>query len=227
MSKKLQNEAPTTGIDELNENLVSVTEKVHKNQKVILWCSLIVAAVVAIVLIYVYLIHEPGKAKANDEIGRADIQMALGNDSVALAQYMNVADNMGHDAANRAALQSACLLYEKGDYEKALDYLNKYSADESIIGAASESLRGDCYVNLDKLSDAEAAYKKAISVSDNNQMYTPFFMLKLARVYREQKKYGEEADLYKEIMDKYPQYSEAYGVDVQKLLTRAQIEAGK
>ncbi|MDE5969536.1 MAG: tetratricopeptide repeat protein, partial [Muribaculaceae bacterium] len=160
-------------------------------------------------------------------IGKADLQLVVGNDSVALAQYLNVADKMGGDAANRAALQSACLLYEKGEYQKALDYARKFSSSESVISAAAQSLEGDCYVNLDNLDAAVKAYKNAISKSDDNTLYTPFFMMKLARVYREQKNYKAEAEVYEDIVKNYPQYGDAYGIDVDKLLARAKAEAAK
>lgn len=225
MSKKNQSEEHLNGIDELNENLTSVTEKVQNNQKIIVWCSIAVAAVVAAILVYIYLIHEPGINKANDEIGKADIQLAIGNDSVALAQYMAVADNYGHDAGNRAALQSACLLYQKGEYEQALNYLDKFSPSESIIGAAAYSLKGDCYVNIDNLDNAVSAYKDAISESDDSPLYTPFFMMKLARVYREQKNYTAEAGIYEEILNNYPQYGQTYGIDIEKYLNRAKLQA--
>ena len=227
MAKTNQSEEQLNAVDEINENLTQVTEKVQNNQKIIVWCSLAVAAIVAVVLIYIYLVHEPGVAKANDEIGKADIQLALGNDSVALAQYMTVADKFGHDAANRAALQSACLLYKEGKYEEALRYIDKFSPSESVIGAAAESLKGDCYVNTDNLDKAVSAYKSAISRSDNSPLYTPFFMLKLARVYRAQQNYAAEADIYQEILNDYPQYGAAYGVDVEKYLNRARNQAGK
>ena len=197
MAKNNQPEEKATGIDELNDNLVSVTEKVQKNQKVIMWCTLGVAIVVALVLAYVYLIHEPSKTKGNDEIGKA------------------------------AALQSACLLYDKGDYQKALEYAHKFSSNETVIAAAALSLEGDCYVNLDNLDAAVKAFKSAISKSDKNTLYTPFFMMKLARVYREQKNYSGEAEVYEDIIKNYPQYGDSYGIDVEKLLARAKADASK
>ncbi|MDE7156201.1 MAG: hypothetical protein K2N79_07960 [Muribaculaceae bacterium] len=52
-------------------------------------------------------------------------------------------------------------------------------------------------------------------------------MMKLARVYREQKNYKAEAEIYEDIVEKYPQYGDAYGIDVDKLLARAKAEAAK
>ena len=166
---KEKNNVPENGVDELNDSLVEMSEKVQNNKKIILWAAAAVVGVAVLVLGYIYLVRQPGIAKANDNIGAADIQLALGNDSIALAKYMEVADNDGYDAANRAALQAATMLYKDEKYEEALKYLDKFSASESIIGAAAYSLKGDCYVNLDKLDDAVSAFKSAISKSDKNQ----------------------------------------------------------
>lgn len=226
-NKKNNQQEEVNAIDELNDSLSTATEKVQSNQKIIVWATVIVAAVVLIVLGYIYLIHEPGKNKANDAIGDADIQLALGNDSIALVKYLDVADNFSGDARSRAALQAAGMLYSKGDYQGALNALDKFSAEDDIIGAAAASLEGDCYVNLDNLDKAISSFKDAVSISDENPMYTPFFMMKLARVYREQKNYKAEADVYKEILDEYPAYAAAYRVDIEKLYKRAKIQAGE
>lgn len=226
-NKKNTPELENNAIDELNDSLSNVTEKVQNNQKIIVWASVIIAAIVLLILGYVYLIHEPGKAKANDAIGSADIQLALGNDSVALAQYLDIAKNYGGDARNRAALQAAGMLYGEGKYQEALEALDKFSATDNVIGAAASSLEGDCYVNLDNLDKAISCFKEAISVSDENPMYTPFFMMKLARVYREQKNYKAEAEIYSQILDEYPAYAGAYNIDIEKFYKRAKIQAGE
>ncbi len=224
MSTK-KTETTESGLENLNDSLTAMTTKVQDNKKIITIISLVVVAVVVIILAYVYFFRGPGINKANDAIGTADLTLAQGNDSVALAQYMNVADEYGYDAANRAALQSAILLYQKGDYQKALDYLSKYSAKESIIGSAAYSLKGDCYVNLDKLQDAVKCYKDAISQSDDNPAYTPYFMLKLARVYAALGNHADEAAMYQEVLTKYPTYGSANNIDVEKLLDRAKLQS--
>lgn len=226
MSKKIQ-ETPETGLDGINDSLTAMTQKVQDNKKIIMVCSLVVIAIAAIVLSYVYFFRNPGIQKANDQIGAADLELAQGNDSTAMVQYMALADNGGYDAANRAALQSAILLYQDGKYEEALKYLDKYSVKDEIIGAGARSLKGDCLVNLDRLDDAAKAFKDAISTSDNNPAYTPFFMMKLARVFAAQGKHDEEAKLYEEIVKDYPFYGQAHNIDVEKLLDRARLQAGK
>lgn len=224
MSTK-KTETTESGLEAINDSLTSMTNKVQDNKKLITICSLAVVAVVVIILAYVYFFRGPGINKANDAIGTADLTLAPGNDSVALAQYMNVADEYGYDAANRAALQSAILLYQKGDYEKALDYLSKYSAKEEIIGSAAYSLKGDCYVNLDKLQDAVKCYKDAISQSDENPAYTPYFMLKLARVYEAQKKYADQLSTLEKIKAEYPSYCGQHRVDLDAMIDLARLRS--
>ncbi|MDE6528605.1 MAG: tetratricopeptide repeat protein [Muribaculaceae bacterium] len=226
MSKKIQ-ETTETGLDGLNDSLTAMTAKVQDNKKIIMVCSLVVVAIAAIVLAYVYFFRNPGIQKQNDQIGAADLELAQGNDSTAMVQYMALADNGSYDAANRAALQSAILLYQDGKYEEALKYIDKYSVKDEIIGAGARSLKGDCLVNLDRLDEAAGAFKDAISTSDNNPAYTPFFMMKLARVYAAQNKHNEEAKIYEEIVKNYPLYGQAHNIDVEKLLDRARLQAGK
>ena len=72
-----------------------------------------------------------------------------------------------------------------------------------------------------------SAFDKAISLSGDNEAYTPAFMLKKATVLHEQKKYADEAAIYQTIKDKYPAYAQQTGFNVDKYLERANALAGK
>lgn len=227
MSKKQQEAPEAAGIDNLNDSLTQLTTKVQNNGKLIAICSVVIVAIVAVVLSYLYFFRTPAIQKANDNIGSADLALALGNDSIALAQYSQLADNGSYDAGNRASLQAAIMLYGQGKYEEALGYASKYSAKDDIIGAGAKSLEGDCLVNLDRLDEAVSAYKKAIKISDKNPAYTPFFMLKLARVYAAQGNHADEAATYQEVATYYPLYCQDHQIDIEKYLERAKLQAAK
>ncbi|MDE6860544.1 MAG: tetratricopeptide repeat protein [Duncaniella sp.] len=216
-----------TSIDEVNDTLTGISEKVQNNPKIIIWSCVAVAAIVAAILIYVYAIRQPGQASANQALGQADIELLMGNDSIALAKYQQVADNHGYDAGNLANLNAAILLYKQKKYDEAIQHLNNFSSSENIIGASAKSLEGDCYVNLQKYPEAIDCFKKAVKISDNNPHYTPAFLLKEATVYREMKNYKEEAAVYEEIMKNYPNYGAEIGMDIQKYLDRAKTAAAK
>lgn len=226
-NNKPNNEQIHTSIDEVNDTLTGIGEKVQSNPKIIVWSCVAVAVIVAAVLIYVYAIRQPGQNAANNAIGQADMELLMGNDSIALAKYQQVAADHGYAAGNLANLNAAILLYKQGKYEDALKHLKDYDATESIIGAAAKSLEGDCYVNLKQYPQAIDCYKSAVKLSDNNPHYTPAFMLKEATVLREQKDYAAEAAIYEKIVKEYPNYGAEIGVDMQKYLERAKDAASK
>ena len=218
-------EETRTSIDEVNDTLTGIGEKVQSNPKVIVWGCIAVAAVVAVILIYVYAIRQPGQNAANNALGQADIELLMGNDSVALAKYQQVAADHGYDAGNLANLNAAIILYKEGKYEEAISYLKNYSASESVIGASAKSLEGDCYVNLKQYPQAIDCFKQAVKISDNNPHYTPAFLLKEATVLREQKDFKAEAAVSEQILKDYPTYGSEIGVDIKKYLERAQDAA--
>ena len=176
---------------------------------------------------YIYGIRNPNLQKAKDQIGTADLELMQGNEDQALKDFEKVAAEFSNKPAERAHLNAAILLYKKGEYEKAAKHLEDFSPAGNLIGPASQSLLGDCYVNLKKLDKALAAYDKAISLAGDNEAYAPAFMIKKATVLHEQKKYADEAAIYQTIKDKYLMYAQTSGFNVDKYLERANALAGK
>ena len=223
MAKK-ENETRTS-IDELNESLSGIEKKVEENKKMIVWVLGAIVAIAVIILGYVYLIQEPNFENAKTEIAQADSKLALGQDSIALEAYKAVADSYSNDAANRAGLNAGIILFQQGKYEEAINYINKFDAEGVLVGPASQSLIGDCYVNLEKYDEAVKYFDKAISLAGDNDLYTPLFLLKKATVLREQGKFAEEAKALEIIKNKYPNFVTGYRVDVDKLIERANAQA--
>lgn len=203
------------------QDLIIIRDK--KTRTLLMWAAVIIAVIVVGVIVYIYGFRQPDIQRGNDAIGQAAItQILQGNDSTALAQYEQVADNYGHAAGNLASLNAAIILYKQGDYQKAIDRLNAFDPSEAVVGAAAYSLKGDCYVNLDNLDKAVDCFKSAISQSDDNPYYTPFFMLKLATVYNAQANNSAAAAIYREIKAKYPAYGPEHNIDIDKYIYRAE-----
>ncbi|MBS7374769.1 MAG: hypothetical protein KIG52_02345, partial [Muribaculaceae bacterium] len=76
-----------TSIDELNENLSSIEQKVENNKKIIIYAATAIVIIAAIIFGYKYLYQQPRIESARNEVCQADMSLALGQDSVALAQY--------------------------------------------------------------------------------------------------------------------------------------------
>lgn len=212
-------------IDNLNETLTDMSRKVENNKKPIIIAVIALVVVIGAIL-FIKNRSSESAAKADVAIGNADYEMIAGNDSLALGLYQQVAD-MGHNAGNRASLQAAIILFGQKKYDEAISYLNKYDAKEAIVGAAAMSLKGDCYVNLKNYPEAVKAFKDAVKQSDRNPYYTPYFMQKLARVYRAQQDYAAELKVYEEIKKDYPAYVQGTGLNVDKYIERARLDSNK
>lgn len=225
MAKK-QNQSARTTLEEVNESLTSAAQRIEDNKKYINWALIAIAILALLVAGYFYL-HNKGLEEAKDKIGTADIEQMQGNKDDALKSYEKVADEFSNKIGERAHLNAAALLYEKGEYEKAAKHLEDYSADGNLVGPASRSLLGDCYVNLKQYDKAMSAYDQAIKLSNGNELYAPVFMIKKATLLHAQKKYAEEAAIYQEIKDKYMAYTQQARFDVDKYLERANALAGK
>ena len=211
--------------DELNESLSGLEQRVEQNKKSVIWYAVALLVVIGLGLGYYYG-KKSAKEDAGEMIGKADIELMQGNDSVALAQYQAVAAEYSNGVANRANLNAAILLYQKGKYEEALKAVENYDVEEELVGAASQSLKGDCLVNLKKYDEAVAAYDEAISVANGNELYAPVFMMKKATVLSAQQKYSEAAAIYQNIKDNYSKYVNAYRVNIDKYIDRSNYLAG-
>ena len=225
MAKK-QNQSARTTLEEVNESLTSAAQRIEDNKKYVSWAMIAIALIALLAGGYIYL-HKKSIADAKEAIGKADIALMTGTEDEALKEYEKVAEEYGNKTGERAHLNAAILLYQNGEYEKAAKHLEDFDPAGNLIGPASQSLLGDCYVNLKKYDKAMSAFDKAISLSGDNEAYTPAFMLKKATVLHEQKKYADEAAIYQTIKDKYPAYSQQTGFNVDKYLERANALAGK
>ncbi len=184
-------------------------EKAAKVKKAIIWVTGVVAVVAIIALVW-YFVAASNAKKANNMIAKADIAAyEMQPDSVQLALYED-AVKAGSKSGDRAALEVAIRSYQKGEYDKALEYLKGAKVSSSIIEAGRYSLMGDCYVNKGELDQALSCYKKAVSAADNNPEVAPFILVKEANIYREQKNYGQENECYKNIIANYPQYLQSH-----------------
>ena len=226
MAKK-QNQSARTTLEDVNESLSTAAQRIEENKNYIYWALLAIAAVVLLVFGYINWIRKPNMEKATTEIGKADIELLQGNEDEALKMYEKVAAEFSNTPGERAHLNAAAILYQKGEYEKAIKHLEAYTPEGVLIAPAAQSLLGDCYVNLKQYDKALAAFDKAISLANNNEEYVPAFMLKKATVLHEQKKYAEEVAVYEEMKKMNPTFIQQAGFSIDKYLERAKALAGK
>lgn len=226
-SDKNQNQQEETSIDQLNNHLTSAGEKLANNKKIIFWAVGALAVVACFTLSYLFIYRNPRLNKSFEAYNQVEIT-AMGNDSIAAAEYKKVADNYSStDAGNLAALSAGESLYNEGKYEEAVKYLDKFSSDDDVLDANATVLKGDCYVNLKKYDKALECYGKALKQADGNSQIAPRVLLKEANIYDAQKKYDKALECYTRIQNEYPMFQFGNGVAIEAYIERENARLGK
>lgn len=215
-----------SAIEKMNSQLTDAGMKIADNKSVITWVVTGVIVAAALVFAFIHFYQKPKNEKAFTAYNKVE-QTALGNDSIAAAQYKEVADKFGGDAANLAALSAAEAFYNEGKYEEAANYLKKFSSKDAVLDANAMVLTGDCYVNLKKYDDAISAYQQAVRKADGNPQIVPRVLLKEANVYDEQKKYDKALECYSIIKKDFPDYRLGNGIDIDAYIARENARLGK
>ncbi len=226
MASQNQQQQDENAIEKMNNQLTDAGMKIADNKSVITWVVTGVLVAAALVFAFIHFYHKPKNEKAFTAYNKVEMT-AMGNDSVAAAQYKEVADKFGGKAANLASLSAAEALYNEGKYEEAVKYLKKFSSKDAVLDANAIVLTGDCYVNLKKYDDAISAYQQAVRKADGNPQIVPRVLLKEANVYDEQKKYDKALECYTIIKKDYPDFRLGNGVDIDAYIARENARLGK
>lgn len=214
-------------VENLNSHLTRAGERVANNKKIIYWSIGVVLAVACFIMSYLFIYRNPRLEKSGEAFSKVEMA-AMGNDSIAAAEYRKVADQYGNtDAGNLAALSAAESYYNLGRYQDAINYLDRFNTDEKVLAASAEVLKGDCYVNLKKYDKALDAFQGAIRKADGNPQIVPRVLLKEANIYDLQKKYDKALTCYETIQKDYPEFSPGNGVDMDAYIEREKARLGK
>lgn len=207
-------------LDNLNNRLTDFGRTVETNKKAMGVALAGIILVAAVTFAYLYLYRIPRNNKAMEAYNKVELT-AMGNDSIAAAQYKKVADEFGGtNAGNLASLSAAETLYESGKYSEAAKYLEKFSTSDVVMEANAKILLGDCYVNSNKLDDAIKAFNQAVKDGKGNPQIAPRALLKLAVVYDSQKKYADAQKCYEQIKNDYPEFALGNGLSVDSYIER-------
>ncbi|WP_207424199.1 tetratricopeptide repeat protein [Desertivirga brevis] len=194
---------------------------VQENRKSL---TVIGGAIVALVLLYFgyqkfYL--APRAEKAVNEMFKAEEYVAA--DSLtdkaitgdgSYPGFEKIAEEYSNTkSANLANVYLGGLYLQKGEYKKAIEALENYSATGSaVIDPLVLGMIGDANSELKNYDEAISYYKKAAD-KGSDSFNSPMFLKKLGLVYEEQKKYDDALDAYKKIKSEYPESQEASLVD--------------
>lgn len=116
---------------------------------------------------WLYTRAQAGKEmRAEQALRRAEQTVASGNAPLAQTDLQKlVRDYRGTTGAAQGAMLLAQLHFQKGEWQAAVDALEKSEAGREEFQAPVEGMLGDAYSQLNKPADAAAHYRKAAELS--------------------------------------------------------------
>lgn len=215
-------------LQKVNEALSRSEQFVEKNQKNILIALAAVVLIVAGILFFRHSYMAPKEKAAQEMIYIGEQYFAI--DSFKVALKGNGADFIGFEGimdeygstktADLAAAYAGLCYKNMGDNEKAIDYLSKSDADDIMVSPALVGAIGDCYVELGKTEKAISYFEEAAEA--DNELLSPIYLMKAARVYESLNKYNKALKIYEQIKKEYPLSQE--GLEIEKYIERAKIK---
>jgi tetratricopeptide (TPR) repeat protein len=225
MAKNKKDENPST-ISSVEETLTRTEQYLEENYKTLL---IGLAGIVILVglgwLAKIYLNKRNDEAQSQmfqaEKYLEADsLKLALNGDGNYLG-FLDIAKDYKFTNSGNLARYGAGICYlHLGKYNEAIDFLNKYSKKDKVIGSLAIGATGDAYVEL---GDLEKGVSKYIEAADyaKNSFNTPIFLMKAAEIYESTGKFQEALNLYERIQNKYPESTE--GTTIEKNIARVKL----
>lgn len=217
------------GIDEVNEALSKTEQLIEQYQKPILYAVLAVVLVVSGVLALRHFYFIPKESKAQAELFKGEFYFQTDSFKIALngnggdyKGFEAIIDEDGSTKAGNLAKAYAGISYMRlGEYDKAINYLKDFSADDLLVAPAVIGAVGDCYVELGKVKEGIDYFEKAASRADN-ELISPIYLKKAGIAYESLGDFKSALKVYQTIKDKYMNSFEAS--DIDKYIERASLK---
>ena len=232
--KKGQNktEAHSTTADVFNtlDETASRSEKfVIKNQKTIFIVLGIIVALILGYLPYQKYITAPKEKEAANELAFPKAYFEDANSStIAVDSLFNLGLNgadgkygfidissqySGTNAGNLANFYAGISYLKLKNYKEAIEYLEKFSSDDELLGPAAKGAIGDAFADINQPEDALDYYLKAANLRDNN-FSSPLFLFKAGNTAMELEKFSKALDIFDRIKNDYPNSEEAKNIEI-------------
>jgi tetratricopeptide (TPR) repeat protein len=226
MAKSKKKDENPQGIKSVEETLTRTEQFLEDNYK-----PMLIGLGAIVVLVGLFWL---GRLYLNNRNEEAQVQMYqaqryLESDSLRLALngdgnylgFVDISKDYKWTNAGNLARYSAGICYlHLGNYKEAIDYLDKYSKKDKVLGSLAIGATGDAYVELGETEKGISRYLEAADFAVNS-FNTPLFLMKAAELYELNNKYDEALKLYQRIKDEYPESTE--GSTIDKYIARVKI----
>jgi tetratricopeptide (TPR) repeat protein len=225
MAKNKKDVNPST-ISSVEETLTRTEQYLEENYK-----TLLIGLVVIVIVVGLGWLSKLYLGKRNDEaqsqmfqaeryLELDSLKLALNGDGNYLG-FLDIAKNYKRTNSGNLARYSAGICYlHLGDYNNAIEFLNKYTKKDKVIGSLAIGATGDAYVELGNLEKGASKYIEAADYA-RNSFNTPLFLMKAGELYELAGKLPEALKLYERIETQYPESTE--GTTIEKYIARVKL----
>ncbi len=225
MAKNKKDENPQT-ITNVEQTLSKTEHFLEENYKTLLTGLAVIIVVVGLVWLgKIYLNKRNDEAQsqiyqAEKYLEMDSLNLALNGDGNYLG-FLDIAKEYKLTNTGNLARYSAGICYlHLGQYQDAIDFLNKYKKKDKVIGSLAIGATGDAYVELGNTEKGIALYLEAADYGKNS-FNTPIFLMKAGELYELDGKYAEALKVYERIENEYPESTE--GTSVEKYIARVKL----
>ena len=225
MAKNKKDENPQT-ISNVEQTLTRTEHYLEENYKTLLIALGIIVAIVGLVwLAKLYLNKRNDEAQsqiyqAEKYLELDSLNLALNGDGNYLG-FLDIAKDYRFTNTGNLARYSAGICYlHLGKYQEAIDFLNKYSKKDKVIGSLAIGATGDAFVELGNIDKGIAKYVEAADFAKNS-FSTPVFLMKAAELFELNGKFPEALKMYQRIESEYPESTE--GTTIEKYIARVKL----
>ena len=213
-------------IDKTEERIVAVEEAFSRTEQFIEKYQQIILIVVGVIIVIVlgffgfkrfYL--APREKDAQSQMFMAEkyfeqdsLKKALNGDGQYLG-FLAIIDEFGMTKSANLAHYYAGMCYLKlGQFETALEQLNKFSSSDQLVGPMAKGAMGDANMELKQVQKAADLYTEAAEMRKND-FTSPMFLMKAAMAYEELGNFQKAVGIYKQIKENYARSNEGREVD--------------
>ena len=226
MAKGKKSQAPDR-LEEVESALSRTERYIEENQKPLTIIILALVVVVIVFMGYKRFLVIPAEKEAQSQMFMAERYFE--QDSFNLVLYgdgnnlgmLDIIDDYGITKSSELAHYYAGISFlNLGEFELAIEQLEKFSSNDKMINLIAKGAIGDAYLELGEPSKAITYYEKAATTEDN-VFVNPIYLMKAGQVYESQEKFQKALETYKKIKDNYPESQEAQ--DIEKYIAKAKL----
>lgn len=215
-------EEKNTGLD-LDTTLLETSSKVetfYSNYKKQINMGVLIALVaVAGYFGFTKLYLEPQEKEAQAALFPAQALFEKDSIDAALTLFEAVGNDYGLTKAGNLSHYYAGVCYmRKGEFQNAIDQLDKFSTENELVAPLAIGLKGDAYVELNEIGKGASLYMKAAQAS-KNKLTAPIFLKKAGLAFEELKEFKDAVSAYEKLKKEYSDAQEAQ--DIDKYIARA------